>query len=472
MNSNHPNILFVFSDQQRYSALGANGNDVIQTPFLDKLASEGLACDRMYSNHPLCSPFRAILLTGQFGWRNRVIDNEYCPRKDIPTLPGILKKNRYKTGHIGTFHLGKGPYRKDDRYGYDYLMAQHSGNGYFDNSYFENESGPKTTKGWGPQVETDSAIEFITRHSESNSDDPFALFLSWRPPHWPYESYPEEYRVHDPESIVVPDNVPDQMKEFSSAEIAQYYDMCTGLDAQMGRLLETLSKLKIKDNTIIIYTSDHGDHLSSHGYGKPRDKWMHHSMRASKATPYEESIHVPFIISWPNRIPYNKRSKAFMSSIDIAPSLLGACGITTPGDFQGRNISSIWRNEPLPIELHNEQENLESAYLINMANGWPDRNGWVGRWRAVRTERYTYARWFGNEYDPLLFDNLVDPLQQTNIFTSLDSQSTVEELESLLHQWMEKTKDPFEFGQRGPRGFINIGQKWADEEKWSAWSTT
>ena len=90
MSSWRPNIVFVFSDQQRYSALGANGNPVVRTPVLDRLAAEGMACDNMYSNHPLCSPYRAILLTGQFGWRNGVIDNEYRPRRDIPTAAGHL----------------------------------------------------------------------------------------------------------------------------------------------------------------------------------------------------------------------------------------------------------------------------------------------------------------------------------------------------------------------------------------------
>ena len=110
-----PNILFVFSDQQRYYALGSSGNDIIKTPFLDAMADEGMVCDNMFSNHPLCSPYRAILLTGRYGWQNGVIDNEYSPRRDIPTLPGTLKEHGYETAHIGTWHLGKAPYPEDNR---------------------------------------------------------------------------------------------------------------------------------------------------------------------------------------------------------------------------------------------------------------------------------------------------------------------------------------------------------------------
>ena len=104
------NLLFVFSDQQRYTALGANGNAVVRTPNLDGMAAEGMFCDNMFSNHPLCSPFRAILLTGRYGWRNGVIDNEYEPFRDIPTMPGAFRDAGFHTGHIGVWHLGVGPY--------------------------------------------------------------------------------------------------------------------------------------------------------------------------------------------------------------------------------------------------------------------------------------------------------------------------------------------------------------------------
>ena len=160
----YPNIVFVFSDQQRYSALGTNGNDVIQTPVLDAMATEGMVYDNMFSNHPLCSPYRAILLTGRYGWQNLVIDNEYRPRKDIPTLPATLRQHGYGTAHVGTFHLGKGPYPEEDRYGLDYLAALHGGGGYFNQSYYQNENGHTFFDGWAPEVETDLAIRFMARY--------------------------------------------------------------------------------------------------------------------------------------------------------------------------------------------------------------------------------------------------------------------------------------------------------------------
>ena len=144
------NLLFVLSDQQRYSALGANGNPVLQTPNLDGLAARGMACDNVFSNHPLCSPFRAILLTGRYGWENGVIDNEYEPRRDIPTLPQTLSDAGYATAHVGTWHLGVGPYPEQDRYGLDYLAALDLKFDFFDQSYFENDIGPTPYQGRSP----------------------------------------------------------------------------------------------------------------------------------------------------------------------------------------------------------------------------------------------------------------------------------------------------------------------------------
>ena len=471
-NEKRPNILFVFSDQQRYSALGANGNDVIQTPVLDAMAAEGMVCDNMFSNHPLCSPYRAILLTGRYGWQNLVIDNEYSPRRDIPTLPGTLRELGYGTAHVGTWHLGKGPYGDDNRYGLDYLAALAGGRGrgaYFDRTYYENDEGPNFYGGWAPTNETDLAIQFIEKHLNARTDDPFAVFVSWRPPHWPYKQYPDEYNIYNPADMDVPGNVPDEMKAWAHEELADYYGCCTGLDAEMGRLLEALDRLGVKDNTIVCYTSDHGDHLSSHGYGKPSSRWLDESMRASKATPYEESCHVPFVVRWPDAIEAGTRTDAFFGAIDIVPTLLGACGVPLPEGLQGRDISSVWHGGEAPADTELTPGGSESVYLQNMAHGWPNRDGWVGRWRGVRTECYTYARWFANERGPWLFDRQEDPLEMVNLANSAEARPALQEMEERLHRWMEGTKDPFEYGRRGPRGFLELGQEFADPDKYPGW---
>lgn len=469
---NKTNLLFVFSDQQRYSAVGANGNSVVRTPNLDKMAEQGMVCDSMFSNHPLCSPFRAILLTGRYGWKNGVIDNELEPFRDIPTFPSTLREAGFHTGHVGVWHLGIPPYSEENRYGLEYLAAVEGvGGNYFDQSYYENEHSPKQTQGWSPIAETDLAIRFLEQHQLKRSQAPFALFVSWRPPHWPYQQHPKEFHTYDPAAIDLPANVPIQMADFARREITDYYACCTGLDVEMGRLLRTLDKLGLSENTIVCYSSDHGDHLSSHGFGKPYDHWMHPSMRASKATAYDESAHIPFIIRWPGVTKPGSRSSTYMGAIDIVPSLLTACNVPLPDGLQGRDISSIWRGNATAEELERTPDANESVYLMNMGNGWPDRLAWVGRWRGVRTTRYTYARWFDNERGPWLFDRSEDPLEIRNIAATAEAKPALEEMEARLHRWMEATGDPFEYGKRGPRGYLDIGQRWADP-KWNDWSSS
>ena len=386
-------------------------------------------------------------------------------------LPGTLREHGYGTAHVGTFHLGKGPYTEEGRYGIDYLAAVGVGRGYFDQAYYENERGPATHSGWGPTVETDLAIRYMERHREERPDDPFALFLSWRPPHWPYEQFPDSIERYDPAAVDLPANVPDALADHARRELANYYACCTGLDVEMGRLLTALDRLQIADDTIVCYTSDHGDHIRAHGYGKPNESWLHHTRRASKATPYEDSAHVPFVIRWPGNTPPGTRNDAFMGAIDIVPSLLGACGVPLSAGLQGRDLSAVWRGEPVPTDPPHAPGASESVYLMNMANGWPNRYGWVGRWRAVRTARYTYARWYANERSPWLFDRQEDPLEMDNLVYSSAARPIVQEMEERLHRWMEATGDPFEHGARGARGFVESGQQWADPDKWAQWGT-
>ncbi|RPJ37130.1 MAG: hypothetical protein EHM35_06935, partial [Planctomycetaceae bacterium] len=310
-----PNILFVFADQLRYSALGSSGNRVVRTLNLDRLAAEGLVFDNAFANHPLCSPYRANIMTGKYGFANGVPDNEYVLWDNQVTLPQALKAVGYHTAFVGKWHLGTGPYTPEKRYGFDYMFASNCTNRHYGAAHYRNETGPIKSDEFTPEEETDDAIKFIEDHIETHKDSPFALVMSWEPPHWPYDQYPQEFNTYDPAKVDLPPNVPAQMAEFAHREIAQYYGNVSSLDAQMGRLMESLSRLGIADDTIVCFSSDHGDHLSSHGYGKPSDKWMHPTMRASKATPYEESIHIPFILRSPRVAKGGRRTRAMFGSV-------------------------------------------------------------------------------------------------------------------------------------------------------------
>jgi arylsulfatase A-like enzyme len=452
-----PNIIFIFSDQQRYNTMGCTGNAVIRTPAFDRLAAEGVLFRQAFSSCPICSPYRAQILTGCYSHKNGVLDNEYKLFEDQTTLAQALKASGYRTGYVGKWHLGYGPYTPGKRYGFDYMAAYDCQHHYFDVAYWENETGPIKIEQWAPAGETDLAIRFMQNHRKQCKDKPFLLMLSWGPPHWPYEEYPQEYALYRPEMVDVPPNVPEQMKHFAQKEIAHYYGNITGLDTQMGRLMNWLEENGLREDTILCFSSDHGDHLSSHGYGKPMDAWLHHSKRASKATPYEESIHIPFILSYPKGVDGGTSTDTLFSSVDVMPTLLSLAGVDIPNGVQGQDLSHA--------ALGNEGPQPDSVYLQILGPGWPHRGDWVGYWRGLRTQRWLYARWFGGG-DVWLFDRENDPHEINNLAGNPEYALIQEKMEQRLQQWIEDTADPFETGERDPTtGMLCLGQEFT-HMKW------
>lgn len=451
MNREKPNIIFVFSDQQRYNTMGCVGNPVIQTPAFDRLAEEGVLFKQAFSSCPICSPYRAQVLSGRYSHANGVPDNEYKLATDKTTLAQAFKEAGYRTAFIGKWHLGHGPYTPEKRYGFDYMAANNCNHRHDQITYHENEEGPFNIETWGPEGLTDLSTQFI----EQDVETPFFVMMSWSPPHWPYDRYPDEYSRYDPAEVDLPANVPKQMAAFARKEMADYYGNITGLDAQMGRLMRWLEEKGLRENTILCYSSDHGDHLSSHGYGKPMDKWLHHTMRASKATPYEESIHIPFILSWPKAVPAAQTTDVLFNSVDVMPTLLSLADIDAPDGMQGQDLSHA--------VLGKEGTDPDSVYLQILGPGWPNRGDWVGCWRGLRTDQYVYARWLDGRV--WLFDRDNDPHEMTNMAGNEKYADLQQAMEQRLQKWMADTNDPFDTGERDAvTGMLKLGQQFTLEK--------
>lgn len=451
---NHPNILYVFSDQQRYNTMGCTGNTIIQTPNFDHLAQDGVCFEQAFSACPICSPYRAQVLTGRYAHANGVVDNEYRLFDDH-TLARALQEVGYKTAYVGKWHLGYGPYPEEKRYGFDYMAAYDCQHDYYSTTYYENTNGPYAIDGWAPSGETDLALRFLQEHQERDAATPFFLMLSWGPPHWPYDQYPTEFHKYKPDEIDLPPNVPEQMADFARREIADYYGNISALDNEMGRLLSWLDDNNLTENTILCFSSDHGDHLSSHGYGKPMDMWLHHTKRASKATPYEESIHIPFLLRYPEHVAAGQRTDILFNSVDVMPTLLSLAGVSIPTGAQGQDLSHtvLGRTGPEP----------DSVYLQILGPGWPHRGDWVGCWRGIRTQRWIYARWHGTG-EVLLFDRENDPYEMDNLAGKSAFTVVQTSMENRLRQWMKDTNDPFDSGERDPgNGMLCLGQKFIDK---------
>jgi arylsulfatase A-like enzyme len=218
--------------------------------------------------------------------------------------------------------------------------------------------------------------------------------------------------------------------------------------------MDALERLGIADDTIVCFSSDHGDHLSSHGYGKPYDKWMHPTMRASKSTPYEESIHLPFIMRYPRRVKAGQRTRAMFSSVDVMPTLLSLCGVRIPSGVQGHDLAHV-------VTGKNGQQGPDSVYLMNMGLGWPDRDRWVGCWRGVRTDRWVYARWHNEkDHEPVLFDRKNDPYEMRNLAGNPKFAKIQQEMETRLKKWIADTDDPFDTGKReSKKGMLEMNVK-------------
>jgi arylsulfatase A-like enzyme len=461
-----PNILFIFADQLRYSALACNGNTTVRTPALDRLACEGVTLDNAFSGCPICSPYRGQLLTGRYSHVNGVVCNEYGLFDDQPLLAQVLKDNGYRTAYIGKWHLGYGPYGPEDRYGFDHMYAYNCCHHYYDVSYWHNEEGPFKMADYAPRCETQLTLDFVREHLARKDGAPFAAVVSWGPPHWThggaarnrdsYGVYPQKYDLYDPAAIDVLGNVPEPYRLFARNEKVDYYAMVTSLDDQMGEIMEALEQLGIAENTIVCFSSDHGDHLWAHGFGKPYDQWLHHTLQGCKGTPFEESIHIPFILRWPGKVAGDRRTDSLFNSVDVMPTLLSLCGIDIPDSVQGTDLSHA--------VLGGEGGSPDSVYLQIMGPGTPQRAKWLGLWRGLRTKHYTYARWADRGGQRMLFDHTVDPLEMNNVVDHPQYADVAATMEARLKQWIADAGDPFDTGERLPvTEMLDVGQ-WVTSE--------
>ena len=435
-----PNIIFVFSDQHRDCSWSGGGDPQVKTPQLDRLARGGVIMNRSISNHPLCSPYRASLLTGRYPQSNTIIRNLNNNSPALPTnevtIATLLKKAGYATGYIGKWHLYPGAPTGaivppgPDRHGFDWWRICHNYRQRYDTRYYDDAGKEVVIHDYAPRGQMDLMIEFI----QKNAKGPFCVFLSWQPPHSPYAQAPKAFAdLYSPETIKLRPNVP---KDFDNAKVrrdhAGYFAHISAQDAEMGRLMDKLDQLGIATNTIVCYSSDHGDMLGSFkGRGKNK--------------PFEESIHVPFVIRWPGGIPASRRLDPLFSTVDIAPTLLGLAGLPVLPQMQGFDFSGILRGKTAP--------GPDSVFIMggNGGDGGDEDQAPASRkgkrtarrkeegWFGVRTARHTYAAQSskGGRIPWVLYDNEKDPYQMHNLIDDPSCASLQKELDAKVESWIE-----------------------------------
>ena len=424
--SRRPNVVFLLADQWRASATGYAGDPNVKTPNLDKLAKEGINFETAVSVCPLCTPYRAALLTGRFPTTTGMItcdiplaDKELC-------MAEIFKTAGYETAYIGKWHLngygGRTAYIPPERrQGFDYWKAAECDHNYLKSHYYSGNSPEmKYWEGYDAFAQTTDANQYIRDHAKG--DKPFLLVVSYGTPHFPHHTAPEEFvNLYPVEKLKLPPNVSENMREAVLKELPGYYGHCSALDRCVGEVVQTLREAGIADNTILVFTSDHGDMTGTHDV-RPK----------LKQYPWDESIRVPFLLRYP--AVHGKSAKSVKMPIntpDILPTLLGLSEITPPETMEGEDLSAAIKP--------GAPEHDRAALIMNV---WPNIEiQRLKEYRAIRTSRHTYVLRLDGPW--LMYDNQTDPWQMNNLVNKPEHAELQKQLDTQLKAGLKKIGDDF-----------------------------
>jgi arylsulfatase A-like enzyme len=418
-DAKHPNLIFVFADQWRAQAAGYAGDPNASTPSLDRFASEAVNAVNAVSCCPVCSPYRASLMTGQYPLTNGIFVNDQPLLGGFVSFADALNGAGYDTAYIGKWHLHSGGRSAfippEHRLGFRFWRTLECTHEYNQSYYYFGDCKDKRLwRGYDAEAQTQEACRYV--REERVAGKPFALFLSWGPPHDPYQTAPERFRKAGP--LKLRPNVSAAAEERARHDLAGYYAHISALDSCLGTLLEQIAESGIEGETIVVFTSDHGDMLGSHGLWK-------------KQHPFDESVCVPFLIRGPGLSP--RRVTVPLNAPDLMPTLLSMCGVEIPPGVQGDDLSRA---------LRGERSAADHAALLALYMPFHELRKPQGReYRGLRTERHTYLRDLHGPW--LLFDNREDPYQTRNLAGDPSHAEILHKLDDELTKKLKSLGDEF-----------------------------
>ena len=466
-----PNVLVIFHDQLRAEALGCYGGRNIFTPNMDRLASEGIRFTNAVSPCPLCTPYRGMLQTGRYPTHSGLVVNWVEVNPNQRSIAHVFRDAGYRTGFIGKWHLAAGRRkwtgkhamtREDNRRIRDAMSKVQERNpepeyvppgpsrlGYehweafnfhadFNRAYYYRDTPERLyMAGYETDSETDMAIDFM--RASQNDGAPFLLMVAPHPPHPRFqpEYAPLGYLAQIPDQLHWSANVPsDHSLRNDPLPARCYYAMCKNADDNLGRMLQFLDRSGLSRDTILVFTSDHGEMLGSQG-------------RMNKMVPFAESVRIPMIVRWPGRIPAGRTTGALQTPLDHLPTLASLAGLSAPDACDGADLT--------PVLLHSRTVDRDAVLMMNYTSNWDyfDTGTTWPEWRGVKTQSHTYAKWLnGGE---LLYDDLEDPGQMRNMADRPESCLVLKRMRELLEHLLRQAHDTF------PPGTGYAG--WYDDER-------
>ncbi|MCB4412496.1 MULTISPECIES: sulfatase [unclassified Synechococcus] len=423
------NVIIIFADQLR----GTTDINQCHTPTLDYLKSQGINFPNAISGCSQCSPYRGSLLTGLYPLQHGVLVNDATLTPTHNSIATAFKRNGYHTAYIGKWHVHgsptggfdrrNSPIPRQYRAGFDHWQGNECNHNYNQSPFFLNDdTKQKFWKGYDAIAQSRCAAKLIKKFAQNAQ--PFFLTVSWGPPHDPYHSAPQEYQdLYDKSNINIPKNVPSEHHKKARNQLHGYYSHISALDDCLKIILRSLKKSNLEDKTIVVFTSDHGDMIFSHGLTR-------------KLFPFEESVRVPLIIRDPtNKHRAGQQCNAPIDAPDLMPTLLGLANLKQEDHLQGQDWSMIIRGQ--------KPGNSSDAGLLSApVQAGPLQLYGVQAYRGVRTSRHTYVRNASGAW--LLFDNFDDPFQMNNLIKNKTAKGIKDDLEQLLRTKLNKLNDNFE----------------------------
>ena len=436
------NIVFLFSDEHAGSVMGNSGHPVVQTPHLDRLAEQSYTFDNAYCNYPICTPSRLSMLTGRYPHQIGAWDLGAIADRRYETWGDHLAKAEYETLLCGRTHFngtdrllgfshrllddlqrwrhttGRPPRRTADaRRGSNSHVAE-CGPGDHEHTRYD-------------QNVTDLAVDFLRKKASSSEDNPFLLYCGFMHPHFPLIAPPEFYSLYDPNTLELPATWNEPLKAqhpiiqhhrwawqndipppeaVVRCALASYYALVSCLDAHIGRILEAIDTSPLRENTLIVYTSDHGEMAGHHGM------WQ-------KQCFYEPSVSVPLML----RLPSDEKGRVAqnVSLVDVLPTLLEAAGLETPSDLPGESLLEIARSQP------NETTRAVFSEYHHM--------GMLNAGFMLKRGDYKLCHYVGSE--PQLFNVAVDPLENDDLASEPAYAAKRSELEAALRTILDPEQE-------------------------------